>query len=510
MLDFAEQGGKIIAVDFPSFADGKENYELLKKLKAVTTITTTEKLGEAMSAALTPQVFITGDSSQNVWIHRRMSGKFQVIQLTNISRKSEARVNVRLANPGGNMFMLNPADGKSYIVRKPANNGIDVFFAPAQTWFLADERLLNNIVPAGVYSPPQGSAVKATLTGNWQGKRHDANALTLDFASYSTDSGKTFSQPEPVLGIYERFTDKPYNGFLILRFTADISNIPSSCSLVMEQPQMYSAIMVNQKKISFTNPGFYRDNEFKSTNITPYLVKATNIIELQLTFTAPQPTSRDPYTRYGSEIESIYLTGDFGVQPTLSDIPSEPSQRNSRGFLPEKPVHYFSSFTITGEKQVFTGNLATEGYPFYNGSFTLSREFNFNGKIAEKKYFLTFPLSEAIVITVKLNGKELSPIFWSPWETDITAALNEGKNTIEITLINSLRNLLGPHHNAEGELIHLSPGSFGGDNTWTTSRKGETDWYDVRINGKTNIWRDDYCIIPFGLLSHPLIVERNK
>ena len=54
---------------------------------------------------------------------------------------------------------------------------------------------------------------------------------------------------------------------------------------------------------------------------------------------------------------------------------------------------------------------------------------------------------------------------------------------MSITLINSLRNLLGPHHNAEGELIALSPESFTGVSTWTTGRKGEDDWYERRLKG---------------------------
>ena len=125
---------------------------------------------------------------------------------------------------------------------------------------------------------------------------------------------------------------------------------------------------------------------------------------------------------------------------------------------------------------------------------------------------MKFPLSEAIILKVNINGKDLPLVAWSPWEIDITEAILDGSNTVTITLINSLRNLLGPHHNAEGELIELSPESFGGNSTWTTNRKGEADWYERRLTGEgnTNIWRDDYCIIPFGLLEDPVIVERAR
>ena len=103
---------------------------------------------------------------------------------------------------------------------------------------------------------------------------------------------------------------------------------------------------------------------------------------------------------------------------------------------------------------------------------------NMNNIEKEKRYLLKFPLSEAIIIKVNINGKDLPPVAWSPWEIDITEAISQGSNSVSITLINSFRNLLGPHHNAEGELIALSPESFTGTSTWTTNRKGEDDWYE--------------------------------
>jgi len=195
----------------------------------------------------------------------------------------------------------------------------------------------------------------------------------------------------------------------------------------------------------------------------------------------------------------------------VSKIPSEPSQHNLRGFLIPKPVYHFKSFTITGEKESFSGDLVPQGYPFFNGGFKLEKDFDISGIEKGRRYILKFPLSEAIVIKVNLNGKDLPPVAWSPWEVDITDALVNGSNTITLTMINSLRNLLGPHHNAEGELLSLSPDSFIGRSTWTTRRQGENDWYERRLKGpgNTNIWRDDYCVIPFGLLEDAIIIERN-
>jgi hypothetical protein len=74
-------------------------------------------------------------------------------------------------------------------------------------------------------------------------------------------------------------------------------------------------------------------------------------------------------------------------------------------------------------------------------------------------------------------------------------------------VINSLRNLLGPHHHKGGELTEVAPASFRGNNDWPNSEPGEADWYDARRGGHAKLWRDDTYLIPFGLLQPPLLVQ---
>ena len=49
---------------------------------------------------------------------------------------------------------------------------------------------------------------------------------------------------------------------------------------------------------------------------------------------------------------------------------------------------------------------------------------------------------------------------WSPFELDISAQLISGENEIELTLVNNLRNLMGPHHHTSGEIFEVYPSSF--------------------------------------------------
>jgi len=124
-----------------------------------------------------------------------------------------------------------------------------------------------------------------------------------------------------------------------------------------------------------------------------------------------------------------------------------------------------------------------------------------------KKSLLTFPYFEAVILNVTVNGIPCPPLFASPWEVDVTAALKPGKNAVRVSLTNSLRNLMGPHHHKGGEHTAVGPATFRANNAWPNREAGESDWYDARLGGKAKVWRDDYYMIPFGLLQAPVLVQ---
>ena len=113
-----------------------------------------------------------------------------------------------------------------------------------------------------------------------------------------------------------------------------------------------------------------------------------------------------------------------------------------------------------------------------------------------------------LVLQAQINGHELPALAWSPWEIDITEVIHAGANELTLTRVNSLRNLLGPHHHCDGELTRVSPDSFTGRATWTSARRGDDEWYDVRRVREPLIWRDDYHVIAFGLAGAVTIVEK--
>ena len=51
------------------------------------------------------------------------------------------------------------------------------------------------------------------------------------------------------------------------------------------------------------------------------------------------------------------------------------------------------------------------------------------------------------IAEVSVNGKPATVIAFPPYNTDISGLIKPGLNKIEVKVIGSLKNLLGPHHN---------------------------------------------------------------
>jgi len=506
---FADAGGPVFVVgDAPQYVDGEPDDGALGPLSRTARAVSLADLPGSLETALPAAVTLEGSGCEHVWVHRRVVEDGGFVMLANTSRLEAAEFRILFEEGTDRPTVWDPATGDVMHVEPDRDGGFSLRLAEAQSLILATGSLSAQADVRGTYERPQAGRRTLELTGPWSGRRLEPNAITLDFARYSTDGGSTFSQPEPVLGIHQRFTRDQYSGPLRLAFDVRIDTVPPQCSLVVEQPEMFQSITVNGEDLSFKGDEFYRDSALRKADIPSPLAQGINTIELALDYVAAVPDSLDARTRYGSEIESIYLIGEFGVYASPPDEPPAPTQLNASGHFPAHPLHRFSGFSIGDEAGEFDGDLVPQGYCFYNGAFKISRKFEMPDIEDGKRYFLKLSSVEATVVAPELNGKPLRPAAWSPWEIEITEALRTGANELTLTLVNTLRNLLGPHHHRDGELTLVGPDSFTGRTTWTGGGPGEDDWYDVRLRGETKIWRDDYHFVPFGLLAAPVIEER--
>ncbi len=509
LKQFAAQGGTVLVSHaYPPYVDGRENSAELPTLKAFAPLVRNDALQAALKARYRGLFTLDGDRVSQVWTHLRAVTGGHTLQLSNTSRLESRTVALRFDNRDAPAVLLNPADGRCLRLKPEADGAYALAFAPAQTWLVAFGDAAARFTPDADYRLPGERRELARLSAPWRGARADPNALTLDYARASRDGGATWSEPEPVLALYDRCAEsKPYTGALMLKFEPHITDIPLSCKLAVEQPEMYRAITVNGKSVSFAGSGFYRDIVLRTQDIQSLLQSGRNEIILTLDFVSAVPASPDARARYGTEIDSIYLLGDFAVKAEPADQPLADTYRNQEGALPKRPIHSFKRFSLTKEGTSFTGDLAPQGYPFYAGEFLLDGTFEAPAAAPGKPVLLSLPCAEAVVVNVTVNGQACAPLFASPWEVDVTAALKPGTNTVRIALANSLRNLLGPHHHKGGELTAVGPATFRANNGWPNREPGERDWYDARRGGKAKVWRDDYYVIPFGLLQPPVLVQ---
>jgi len=74
------------------------------------------------------------------------------------------------------------------------------------------------------------------------------------------------------------------------------------------------------------------------------------------------------------------------------------------------------------------------------------------------------------VFTVAVNEVEVGAIPFSPYRGDITDALKNGDNNVEIEVFGTLRNALGPHHlKNDNNREFIGPEQFCDEANWTDS-----------------------------------------
>lgn len=76
---------------------------------------------------------------------------------------------------------------------------------------------------------------------------------------------------------------------------------------------------------------------------------------------------------------------------------------------------------------------------YYSGTAVYRKKIQLDKVVSGEQVFLRFPQLGSIA-RVLINGKEVSTVWCSPWESDITPYIKNGENTLEIQVVNSLTN----------------------------------------------------------------------
>ena len=310
-------------------------------------------------------------------------------------------------------------------------------------------------------------------------KKPIQNVLTLDRCDYYFD-GKLQEKNGYVLNITERANGLGKKVKIHQDYRIRINDIPSELYLVCETPDKFK-ISVNGQALTNKPCGYFLDKSFEKIDISDYVRLGENTISFDCDFVQSDEfyqnlkkaqifESEKNKLCYDMEIEAIYLLGNFAIK---TDGLWEKLDKNA--------VRYRGEFEIDKQNDTLVPkNIEQQGYPFFAGEMELETELDIKGE----NPILCLDIKGINAVKVKIGDVEKTLL------TDNRIPLSdfgaEGKVKAEITLINNLRNMLGPHHLNEGECYYVGPWSFFKEKCiWATEPEKD--------------WNDGYCFVESGI-----------
>lgn len=303
------------------------------------------------------------------------------------------------------------------------------------------------------------------------------NAITLDKCDYYFD-GELQEKNGYVLNICERALDLERPVKLHMDYYVNMNVVPEKLELVCETPEKF-VISINGEVIDAKVNGYFADKSFKKIDIAKYVKAGENTISFECDFVQSDIVyenrrkswifeSEKNKLNYDTEIEAVYLVGDFSVKTDGEWKTADNKAVIYNGdFVLDKPV-----------RSITLANIEQQGFPFYCGELAVEGEIDIHGE----NPVLMLNARGINVVRVELDGKREIVITDNRLSLDGTES---GKHKIKLTLVNNLRNLLGPHHCAEGECILVCPSSF---------FKEKCVWNP----GAEENWQDGYCFAEMG------------
>ena len=505
LRQLADAGGAVIRCgEVPALIDGEPG-DAAAEFFADAPAVEPGELSARLAGAVPPAVVFDGPTPRQkalVYAHvRDLPDGGRLVFLTNLHR--DETFNARAVFPGNwaGAAVLDPDDGTlAPVAAEPTDGGLAVplSFAPTQAHLLLLTREPADTSGRSLAAPAVAETVPLDDGAGWAVERLDDNALPLDAARWAEGEGGTLSaHAVPVIAIQERLNRLHYDGPLVLRyaFAADASAVSRDVRLVVEHPERYQ-IRCNDAPLSAGNLPAWRDPRWAQLDLTPHVRAGENVIELACDFRHGDLTRHDnPPGRYGTEIETIYVVGDFAVDAAdAGEPPACPLWAAWGQEVPPQRCLAPGSLMLAAPGPLAYGDVTGQGLPFYAGRLRLTRELDLDP--ARGRPALRADALRAAVAEVTIDGVSVGCLAHHPMHVALPEAA-AGRVRLSVTLHGTLRNLLGPLHHPDGDLPSVGPDAFlpgwpeGADVADRVARWGAGEVRPKR-------WRDDYDVVQFG------------
>ena len=469
---FVAAGGKVIAVEpLPTMIDAVPNERLsaLWKQPGITILRDASTLNHTLETILPRRVSLVtpqGQQAARLLYMQRRIGNRQAYFIVNNDRNNGYEIELALEGRG-RLEEWDPLTGETRGVPAIQRDGALHFsaeFPPAGS-------RLYVVDPDGTPEPIHSQTKSWDIRGNTSPSsfigpvctftRTDPNVLTLDMCQYRFGDGVWSETMEvwraqdavrKTLGMRENYRNRlpqryqwaikphPKDGAPVsVRLRFNVRDVPENPVYLLVEGAEQFAITLNCASVSNAVVGWYLDRAFHKVAL-PALKPGENELILSCAYTNHM------------EIEDCFILGDFAVSPDRV-IVAEP-----------KTLHF--------------GDWTMQGYLHYAGSMI------YRGNVehhAGETVRLWLGENRAVHVAIFVNGTLAGHIPWqaaNARSVDITRFLVPGNNDVDIEVVSSPRNMLGPLHLAAGH------------EPWT-------DWHSFRRTDET--FTPEYVVQPWGL-----------
>ncbi len=433
LQDYLKNGGKVLLMEEVQRIDGAEDQRWQQVLESSTRISQLEDqtLEQHFSSqAITFQALNTVGG--NLYHHRRQLPEGQLLFLANASLEEPTRGKVRLTGQEALLLDLSSGDILNYPEQAEGaavTLAYDIPPAGSLLFFVSNQ-------PMGEFPEYQANEVSGEPldAGDARISRLHPNVLTLDFcdvklgdtllqAVHVYDAADTvyrhhgFKEGNPwntsvqfKEQTVERDTFTAGTGFTATyHFTIQSGVSMDSLQAVVERPELWK-VSVNGKEVKPTDGQWWLDKTFAVFDLSQVAVEGENQLEL----------TADPM-RVHAEVEPVYILGDFKLE----------SAKQGWDIVPADTLKL--------------GSWQAQGMPLYGQSVVYRKTLKADNNY--KRYWVTLGDWKGTVAVVNVNGQQAGVLSYPPYTQDISEFLQSGDNTVEVMVIGSLKNTLGPFHN---------------------------------------------------------------
>jgi hypothetical protein len=453
---FVEAGGKVIVAGEPPAHVDALNYELL-----VTHYESIAFTKDAVLASIPPSLATV--DAQNIFGQLRKTDDGLIFAALNVNRderRENVTVRIKTDLP---ITEWNCETGEISAVDAEISNGWTLFITDfpkggQKLWVAGtvEQTFLSAQMPRDgktflstqrTREGQTGMSAPQEISGPFDYTLSEPNICVLDSAEYRIDGGEWNPEKE-ILKIDQNIRDeygvmrrggqmlqpwfvaqKPVTDLcdVELTFSFEVETMPEWIDLVIEEPENFS-VEVNGNRLDLSDSEIWIDIAFHRVRIpSSFLQNGGNSILLKTRYTEK------------SNLEAIYLLGEFGVQldGTVRKI-------------------------VPMAEKLEIGDLCPQGFPFYSGAVTYHVPLPSNAR--------KIRLGEIGGACAQVGGRVLG---WDPFEAEVSG------ESVDVEVVLTRRNTFGPLHDAVSNRSRIGPMHF-----VTEGRE----------------WSDECTFVPSGLL----------